>query len=308
MTLVCVVAAAAAAARNIRRGTTCRSSFVVRRRIVPTLRRARAARAFIDARPAAWTRSDAPSRRRPRPRARPRARASGDAGTGCARGVRGVIARENRRGSPRGGVSRPRTSLGAMTKFGERLDAEAVPAWREHYVRYTHHQAAAQGDRVAPVRGGARVRPEAGPARSAAPPLHCARSTSPTSPSRSRRSARARSPGPTRTPGARASSSRELDADVDRVRARAPSELAGAAGASCSADADVADAARRGLPDLAARSDAELRRDAARASTPPRAARRREGRAPRDRPRWTSRRGGRPRERERDGGGGDAEG
>ena len=148
-----------------------------------------------------------------------------------------------------------------MTKFGERLDAEAVPAWREHYVRYTHLKRLLKAI-VSRLSEEARASdPRLGQLGSAAlpftPPKHL------THLSLSFQEVRPGSkPGTDENAGGEGEFFRELDADVDRVRAHVESELASLERIVQRLDADVADAARRGLPDLAARSDAELRRDA----------------------------------------------
>ena len=61
-------------------------------------------------------------------------------------------------------------------------------------------------------------------------------------------------PGTDENAGGEGEFFRELDADVDRVRAHVESELASLERIVQRLDADVADAARRGLPDLAAQS------------------------------------------------------
>ena len=148
-----------------------------------------------------------------------------------------------------------------MTKFGERLDAEAVPAWREHYVRYTHLKRLLKAI-VSRLSEKARASdPRLGQLGSAAlpftPPKHL------THLSLSFQEVRPGSkPGTDENAGGEGEFFRELDADVDRVRAHVESELASLERIVQRLDADVADATRRGLPDLAARSDAELRRDA----------------------------------------------
>ena len=148
-----------------------------------------------------------------------------------------------------------------MTKFGERLDAEAVPAWREHYVRYTHLKRLLKAI-VSRLSEEARASdPRLGQLGSAAlpftPPKHL------THLSLSFQEVRPGSkPGTHENDGGEGEFFREHDPDDDRVRAHVESELASLERIVQRLDADVADAARRGLPDLAARSDAELRRDA----------------------------------------------
>ena len=119
------------AARNIRRGTTCVGAFLLFRRIVPTLLGGFGRRAHSSTRGPPRGRVRTRTESLVHARVTPR-RASGDAGRTRAR-----RSRRNRAGEPTRVTSwwclaPSSSSLGAMTKFGERLDAEAVPAWREH--------------------------------------------------------------------------------------------------------------------------------------------------------------------------------